>query len=56
MHREPGLGNVAKSLAHAPSLLLQDFAYTYRVWITLNKVLYAPLRHPKINPDIHLPE
>ena len=24
-----------------------------RVWITLNKLLYAPLQHPKTNPDIH---
>jgi hypothetical protein len=30
---------------YAPSLLLlQDFAYSYGVWITLNKLLYAPLR------------
>jgi hypothetical protein len=44
---------------HAPTLrhyLLQDFAYSYRVWITLIKLLYAPLQYPKINPDIHLPE
>ena len=34
-------------------LLLQDFAYSYRVWITLNKLLYAPLYDPKTKPDIH---
>src|SRR5215204_2282256 len=41
---------------HAPTLrhyLLQDFAYSYRVWITLNKLLYAPLRYLKSKPDIH---
>jgi len=36
--------------------LLQDFAYSYRVWISLNKLLYAPLQCPKIDPDIHLAE
>jgi hypothetical protein len=44
---------------HAPTLrhyLLQDFAYSYRVWITLNKLLSAPLRYLKIKPDIHPPE
>jgi hypothetical protein len=25
-------------------MLLQDFAYPYRMWITLHKLLYAPLR------------
>ena len=34
-------------------LLLQDFAYSYRVWITLNKLLYVPLYEPKTKPDIH---
>jgi len=43
-------------LVYAPAPLLQDFAYSYRVWITLIKLLYAPLQYPKINPDIHLPE
>jgi len=49
-------------LAYAPALLLllllllQDIAYSYRVWLTLIKLLYALLRHPKINPIIHLPE
>ena len=43
-------------LVYAPAPLLQAFAYSYRVWITLNKLLYAPLQYPKINPDIHLPE
>ena len=44
---------------HAPTLrhyLLQDFAYSYRVWITLIKLLYAPLQHPKTNLDIHAAE
>ena len=35
-------------LVYAPAPLLQDFAYSYRVWITLIKLLYAPLRHLKI--------
>ena len=44
-------------LVYAPALLLlQDLAYSYWVWITLIKLPYAPLRYPKINPDIHLPE
>ena len=34
-------------------LLLQDFAYSCRVWITLIKLLYALLGHLKIDPDIH---
>jgi hypothetical protein len=39
---------------YASALLLQqDFAYSYRVWITLNKPLYAPLQYLKIKPDIH---
>jgi hypothetical protein len=33
--------------------LLQDFAYSYRVWITLIKLLYAPLQQPCQHPDIH---
>src|SRR5215217_45768 len=33
--------------------LVQDSAYSCRVWITLIKLLYAPLHHPKITPDIH---
>src|SRR5215204_7365180 len=40
----------------AARLLLQDFAYSYRVWITLNKLLYAQLRHPRIGLNIHPPE
>src|SRR5215218_4012086 len=36
---------------HAPALLLQDIAYSYRVWITLIKLLYAPLRCLKIDPE-----
>jgi hypothetical protein len=43
-------------LVYAPAPLLQDFAYSYRVWITLIKRIYAPLQHPKINPDIHSSE
>jgi hypothetical protein len=43
-------------LAYAPALLLQDIAYSYRVWITLIKLLYALRRHPKSTPFIHLPE
>jgi hypothetical protein len=44
---------------HAPTLrhyLLQDFAYSYRVWITLIKLLYAPLQYRLPRPDIHPPE
>ena len=43
--------------AYAPApLLLQDSAYSYRVWITLIKLLYAPLRYLKSKPDIHAAE
>src|ERR687889_1270667 len=28
-------------------------AYSYRVWITLIKLFYAPLRYLKTKPDIH---
>ena len=38
--------------SYTPTLLLQDFAYSYRVWITMNKLLYAPLRYLKNNPTI----
>ena len=48
-----GVGNLP---TYAPALLLQDCAYSYRVWITLIKLLYAPLQYLKINPDIHLAE
>src|SRR5215212_3805286 len=44
---------------HAPTLrhyLLQDIAYSYRVWITLIMLLSAPLWYLKSKPDIHLPE
>ena len=34
----------------------QDFAYSYRVWITMIKRIYALLPHLKIDPDIYLPE
>jgi len=40
-------------LAYAPTLLLQDFAYSYRVWITLIKLLYFSLQSSKIDPYIH---
>src|SRR5215216_5554334 len=43
-------------LADTPALLLQDSAYSCRVWIILNKPLYAPLQHLQTNPDIHLGE
>ncbi len=43
-------------LVYALAPLLQDFAYSYWVWITLIELLYAPLQYSKINPDIHLPE
>src|SRR5215217_2504677 len=32
---------------------LQDSAYSYRVWITLIKRIYAPLQCLKTSPDIH---
>ena len=32
------------------------FVYSCRVWITLNKLFYAPLQYLKTNPVIHLPE
>ena len=41
---------------YAPAVLLQDSAYSYRVWITLIKLLYAPLRYlktSKTSPYIH---
>jgi hypothetical protein len=48
------LGNSVNKLAYAPALLLlQDFAYSYRVWITLIKLPYAPLRHHRSGPNIH---
>jgi hypothetical protein len=50
------LGNVANPLAHAPALLLQDFAYSCRVWITLIKLLYVPLRYYRPGPNIHAAE
>ena len=39
--RASGKRRNSLSYAHAP--LLQDFAYSYRVWITLIKLPYAPL-------------
>ena len=47
---------IAPAVFHAPALLLQESAYSYRMWITLNKLFYAPLRHLKISPDIHQDE
>ena len=47
---------VGNPLTYAPALLLQEIAYSYRVWITLNKPLYDLLQYVKIEPDIHLPE
>src|SRR5215211_4951623 len=41
---------------HAPTLrhyLLQDFAYSYRAWITLIKLSYARRWYLKTKPDIH---
>jgi hypothetical protein len=41
---------------HAPTLrhyLLQDFAYSYRVWKTLIKLPCASLRHHRAGSDIH---
>src|SRR5215216_5677986 len=35
---------------------IQDTAPLSRVWITLNKLLYATLRYPRISFDIHPPE
>ena len=37
-------------LSYAHTLLLQNSAYSYRVWMTLIKLLYAPLRGPKTTP------
>src|SRR5215212_12012973 len=31
----------------------QDSAYSFRVWITLNKLVYAPLQYPRIGLYIH---
>jgi hypothetical protein len=44
---------------HAPTLrhyLLQGSAYSYRVWITLIKLPYAPLRGYLSDPVIHAGE
>jgi hypothetical protein len=35
---------------------VQDSAYSYRVGITLIKLLYVPLQYLKTKPDIHLSE
>jgi len=57
MEKIRGSGAVRNpSSFYAPALVLQDFAYSYRVWITLIKLSYTPLQHPQSNLDIHLPE
>jgi hypothetical protein len=43
-------------LAYAPAVLPQNFAYSYRVLITLITLLYVPLHYPKTNPDIYAAE
>ena len=43
-------------LIYTLALLLQDFAYSYRVWITLIKLPYALLRYLKIDLNIHQEE
>jgi len=48
-----GVGNPP---TYAPAPLLQDCAHSYRLWITLIKLLYAPLQDPRIGLDIHLPK
>ena len=45
-----------KTLTYALHSTVQDNAYSYRVWITLIKLLYAPLQYPKSDPDIHAAE
>jgi hypothetical protein len=39
-----GSGSNSLGSFYVSALLLQDFAYSYRVWITLIKLPYAPLR------------
>jgi len=41
------------SLTAPPLLLLQEFAYSYRMWITLIKLLYAALQGCLSHADIH---
>ena len=49
-----GRGTIALALFYAPALLiLQDIAYSYRVWITLIKLSYTPLRGCLSDPDFH---
>jgi len=52
----PLLLEVQQTSFYTPALLLQDFAYSYRVWMTLIKLLNAPIRYLKFDPDIHLAE
>jgi len=35
---------------------MQGFAYSYRGWITLIKLPYAPLRYHRSEPNIHVDE
>jgi hypothetical protein len=42
-----------KLLNYTPTLLPQDFAYSYRVWIILIKHPRGPLQHARIGTDIH---
>ena len=46
----PALGDTKP---HQARLLMQGFAYSYRVWITLIKRPYAPLRYFNIGLNIH---
>ena len=54
--RALGPGSNSPGSFYASALLVQDPAYSYRVWITLIKLLYALLWHLKTSPDIHLAE
>src|SRR5215217_8638917 len=57
MEKIRGSGAVRNpSSFHAPALVLQDFAYSYRVWIILIKLPYAPLRCSLTTTSIHARE
>jgi hypothetical protein len=45
-------GCAGNPLSYAPTIL-QDSAYPFRMWITLNKLLYAPLQYHHTGPGIH---
>jgi hypothetical protein len=49
----PRTGYAENPRAYAPALLLQDSAYSYRVWKTLITLPYALLRYLKSDSDIH---